>query len=411
MKGFSKLPLPALLDGATGTNLLLAGMPSGCSVEQWVYEDPAPLKELQAAFCSAGSNIVYAPTFSANRIKLSHFGLEDSVYRLNTSLVGITRSAVGNNVLVGGDMSPTGLFCEPLGDVSFDELCDIYYEQACALRDGGADLIAAETFFSLSEARAALTAAKKTGLDVFVTLTVDKNGRTLTGGDMLSALLCLQSMGASAFGMNCSVGPESMLPIVERLAPYADIPLIVKPNAGLPDAAGNEKLLPPEEFALQVRKLLCAGASLIGGCCGSTPAHISALRGLLDSFDPSSLPPVQKPVHLLTLCSEGRVYFFDDEPEISPAVDCSPDMEEALLDMCDEDYDIIRINLTRDEDSRYLIKNSSVLSLPICFSSDDPAALEAGLRRWCGIAAVDKHCADELPAIAEAASHYGAPLI
>jgi len=285
---------PLLLDGATGTNLMAAGMPSGICVESWILENPDILTNLQKSFVRAGSDIIYAPTFSANAAKLRHYGLEQDVDDLNKRLVDLSleAAATGSNVMVAGDMSPTGLIMEPFGDTPFLDIMDIYAQQAWALKEAGVDLIVCETMLSLAETRAALLGAKQAELPTFVTITIDENGRTLFGTDAISAMLTLQAMGAAAFGFNCSGGPEAMLPFLKKAAALATVPIIAKPNAGKPHPDDATKFdLTPDRMASLMEKALDMGVTIIGGCCGTTPDHIAALRELLDRYDFTKVTP------------------------------------------------------------------------------------------------------------------------
>ena len=269
------------LDGATGTELAKQGMPPGVCPEKWVTENPEALYAVQRAYADAGSNIVYAPTFGANPCKLAEFGLKDSCRELNARLVKISREAVGDRAFVFGDIAPTGLLVEPYGELLFEDCVNCYKEQIRGLVDGGADGFAIETMMDLQECRAALLAVRETAPDrpVIVTMTFDESGKSLTGCDPVSALVCLQELGADAFGCNCSVGPEAMARIIFRLKPYAKIPLVAKPNAGLPRLKDGKTVfdLDPDGFAAAASSLVEAGAAILGGCCGTTPAHIAAL--------------------------------------------------------------------------------------------------------------------------------------
>ena len=273
------------LDGATGTELAKQGMPPGVCPEKWVTENPEALYAVQRAYVNAGSNVVYAPTFGANPFKLAEFGLEKRCREINASLVKISRTAVDGKAMVFGDMAPTGNLVEPFGELPFEECVSAYKEQVQGLLEGGVDGFVIETMLDLQECRAALLAVRELAPDypVMVTMTFDESGKSLTGCDPVSALVCLQALGADAFGCNCSVGPEAMGRVISRMKPYARIPLIAKPNAGLPHLQGDKTVfdLGPDEFAAAAVQLIAAGAAVIGGCCGTTPAHIAALDKLL----------------------------------------------------------------------------------------------------------------------------------
>ena len=274
-----------LLDGATGSNLRKAGMPVGISSEEWVLKNPEVLKELQRAYVEAGSEIVYAPTFGANRISLMNFGLEKQVTEMNRRLLAISKEAVGACALVAGDLTTTGKLLEPRGDLSYETLYQIYQEQIKALADAGADLLVAETMLSVDETVAALDAAQSVcDLPVMCTLSLEADGTALYGGNAVEAVMTLQEMGAAAVGLNCSVGPDQLEAVVANMKKVAQVPIIAKPNAGVPVI--NEKgeasySMNAQDFARYTRKLVEAGAGIVGGCCGTTPEYIRELARVL----------------------------------------------------------------------------------------------------------------------------------
>ena len=267
------------LDGATGSNLQKQGMPVGVCPELWITEHEEIMSGLQKAYLEAGTNILYAPTFTANRIKLKEFDLEDRIEELNHKLVEISKRAADGKALVAGDLTMTGQQLKPMGPLDFEELIDVYKEQIRYITEAGADLLVVETMMSLQESRAALIAAKETCPDipVMVTMTFESDGRSLFGTDAATAAIVLSSLGADAVGANCSTGPDQMAEVIRRMAKVTDIPIIAKPNAGLPslDEKGQTVYdMGPEEFGADMELLLDAGAQILGGCCGTTPEHI-----------------------------------------------------------------------------------------------------------------------------------------
>lgn len=274
-----------LLDGATGSNLRKAGLPVGVSSEQWVLEHPQVLRELQKAYVEAGSQIVYAPTFAANSISLRNFGLQDQVIDLNTRLARISKDAVGNTALVAGDITTTGQLLEPRGDLSYDALYRAYREQIKALAEAGVDLLVAETMLSVEETVVALDAAQSVcDLPMMCTLTLEADGTAMYGGNAVEAVLTLQEMGAAAVGLNCSVGPDQLESVVANMKEVAVVPIIAKPNAGMPvitDTGEAVYDMNEEDFAGYTRKLVDAGAGIVGGCCGTTPEYIRRLAQML----------------------------------------------------------------------------------------------------------------------------------
>ena len=269
-----------ILDGATGTNLQKAGMPVGVCPEQWILEHEEIMEQLQRDYVAAGTNILYAPTFTANHVKLEEYGLEDNLVDMNKRLVALSRRAADGKAFVAGDLTMTGKQLFPMGDMDFEELVEVYKEQARVIYEAGADLFVVETMMSLQETRAALIAIKETcDLPVMVSMTFNEDGRTLYGTDPKTAVIVMQSLGADAVGLNCSTGPEEMIEPVKEMVEYANIPVLAKPNAGLPELVDEVTVYntTPEEFAAVGKRLVEEGACIVGGCCGTTPEHIRAL--------------------------------------------------------------------------------------------------------------------------------------
>jgi len=282
-----------ILDGAMGTELHQRGLPAGVCPEAWCLDHPAAVREIHAAYREAGSDIVYTATFGANRLKMGQYGLTN-VRETNRRLAEIAVKAVGSG-LVAGDIGPTGHFVEPFGDLPFEEAVALFREQARGLLEGGVDLFVIETMMDIQEARAALIAVREV-CDLFcmVTMTYEKHGRTLNGTDPVSALVTLQSLGADAVGCNCSAGPEGMIGLIAAMKPHATVPLVAKPNAGLPQLIDGATVfdLDAAGFAGFGGTLAAAGVNLLGGCCGTTPAHLRALRDSVASEKP--VAPLQR---------------------------------------------------------------------------------------------------------------------
>ena len=274
------------LDGATGSNLVKAGMPSGVCPEQWILEHQDVMLQLQKDYVQAGTNILYAPTFTANRVKLAEYHLEKNMTSMIRDLVAISKKAAestpGHPVYVAGDLTMTGEQLKPMGKMELETLIDIYKEQILCLVDAGADLLVVETMMSLAETRAALIAAKEVcDLPVIATLTFEADGRTLFGTDAKTAAIVLESLGASAIGANCSTGPAQMESIISEMVSHTRIPVIAKPNAGLPFLDENGTTcynMEAEEFAEEMEVLVNAGATILGGCCGTTPEFIRQIH-------------------------------------------------------------------------------------------------------------------------------------
>lgn len=271
-----------ILDGAMGSNLVAAGMPVRYCAEQWVCENPEVVRSLQKQYLDAGTTILYAATFGANRVRLSSHGLEDEIVRLNTIPVQIARSiAVPGVHIVAGDVSMTTMTVDPDDEDEFRELVDIFKEQISILVDAGSEILVVETMINLDEARAAVIAAREVcDLPVMATMTFEAGGRTLYGNTPEECAKTLAEAGADAVGANCSTGPDKMLPVIERMADAVTLPIIAKPNAGIPQPGPNGTVkydLGEDEFAVSMAQLIEAGACLAGGCCGTTPDYIRKL--------------------------------------------------------------------------------------------------------------------------------------
>ncbi|MDE5909339.1 MAG: homocysteine S-methyltransferase family protein [Lachnospiraceae bacterium] len=269
------------LDGATGSNLMKRGMPGGVCPEKWILEHPDVFIGLQREFVEAGSNIIYAPTFTANRIKLKEYGLEEQIEEINHQLVKLSKEAADGKALVAGDLTMTGRQLAPIGDMDFEELIDVYKEQIRLVCDAGVDLLIVETMMSLQETRAALIAAKEVcDLPVMATLTFESDGRTLYGTDGVSAAVTLEKLGASAIGANCSTGPDKMVELIQNISEVVSVPIIAKPNAGMPclNSEGETVYdMDADTFGREMKKLVEAGACILGGCCGTSPEYIEKL--------------------------------------------------------------------------------------------------------------------------------------
>lgn len=272
---------PVILDGATGSNLRVMGMPVGVCTEQWVNEHPEVIQKLQKAYVEAGSQVVYAPTFTANRISLKNLGLEGEVKRLNLENVKISKEAAEGKALVAGNLSTTSQPLEPVGTMTYDTLLEVYKEQITYLVEAGVDYLAAETLLSLEEAMVICDAAAEVcDLPLTISFTCEGDGRLYFGGNVVDAAMVLEEMGVDAVGVNCAVGPNQLMAIVKNLKANLNIPILVKPNAGIPqiDAKGEAHYnMDEEEFAGCMVELKNAGASILGGCCGTTPQYIEKM--------------------------------------------------------------------------------------------------------------------------------------
>lgn len=401
-----------LLDGATGTNLQKAGMPVGVCPEQWILENSEVLIDLQKRYVEAGTDILFAPTFTASRIKLKEYGLEDHLEEMNRKLVALSKEAAkGTNALVAGDLTMTGEQLYPLGDLMFEDLVDVYKEQAKIIADAGADLFVVETMMSLQECRAAVLAIREVcDLPVMVSLTYNEDGRTLYGTDPVTAVVVMQSLGADAVGMNCSTGPEAMLEPIAKMAEYAAIPLLAKPNAGMPELIDGQTVfnVEPEEFAEVGKKLVEEGAAIIGGCCGTTPEHIRALKEAVKGIPVKA--PLQTKRRMLTserksveITLDGRFMVIGERINPTGKKKLQAELKEGSLNLVrtmaleqeENGASILDINMGMngiDEKEmmlRTIYEVTSTVDCPLCIDSSHVDIIEAALRIYPGRALIN----------------------
>ena len=271
-----------LLDGATGSNLRAAGMPNGVCAEQWILKDPEPLQNLQEAYIRAGSEIVLAPTFGANRVLLGNYGLAEHVQDYSRRLVQLSRETAAGRALVAADLTTTGQPVLPEDTAAYQKLLDIYTEQAEAVLEAGADLIVVETMMGLTECMAAVEAVRALSDHALIcTMSVQADGKCYFDGSVFDAAEVLPELGADAIGVNCSSGPDQLESVVRGVHHACGVPVVAKPNAGLPEMQDDGTAIysmQPAAFAAAMTALVSCGAGLVGGCCGTTPEHIRALR-------------------------------------------------------------------------------------------------------------------------------------
>jgi methionine synthase I (cobalamin-dependent) len=278
---------PLLADGATGTMLQAAGLPVGEAPDLWVLENPAAVRTLVAQYIDAGSNLVYTNTFGASRVHLRRGGREEELEAINRTAAQLAREAVaGRAVFLAGSIGPTGEMLEPYGEFSPDEARQSFAEQAALLAAAGVDALVCETFTDLSEALLAVEAARATNLPILASMTFDQSGRTMMGVTPEDAVAQLSEAGAVVVGANCSVGPEVVEHVIRAMkAARPNVLLLAKPNAGLPQFVDGKALYATTphamaEFAMRMNEI---GVAILGGCCGSTPEHIRAIRGAIPS--------------------------------------------------------------------------------------------------------------------------------
>lgn len=425
-----------IFDGAIGTMLQNAGMKTGDCPEYLNITNPKMVQDVHRAYFEAGSDIIETNTFGASRIKLAEYNLADKVAEINTAAVQNVKIATEGKVKVAGSMGPTGGFIKPLGELDFDEVYQNYYEQAKALATAGADYILIETCIEIQEMRAALLAAKDAcDLPVICQLSFSEDGRTVTGTDPQSAAIILSAMGADVIGANCSLGPEQLVPIVKELAENCSCPISIQPNAGMPHLVDGKTVFPmtPEDFGKWAPELVKAGATFIGGCCGTTPAHIKAIKEALKGV----VEPVRKePSNDLALASRSKTVFIGKDlptrligERINPtgrkklAAEIKNgsfisvkreaiEQEQAGAQILDVNMGVAGIDQA-EAMKKAVMEISQLVNIPLAIDTSDAKALEAGLKAYPGRALINSVSAepDRLKYFIPLAKRYGAAIL
>ncbi len=394
-----------ILDGAMGTVLQQRGLPPGGQPELLNLTDGDLIRSVHRAYVQAGSYVVYTNTFGANRLKLARTG--HSVAEVVSAGVALAKQAcAGTDTLVGLDMGPLGELLEPMGSLTFEAAYDLFREVAVVGAAAGADLVAIETMTDLYEAKAALLAVKEnTDLPAFVTMTFDENGRTFTGCTIPSMARTLEGLGADAIGLNCSLGPDQLAGLLAELSANTRLPVIAKPNAGLPDPVDGHYHMDAKAFAAALLACRAAGASILGGCCGTSPEYIKVLGTALAGKKPAArsyiptafvcTPTVPLPltgVHVIgeRINPTGKKRFQQAllEKDLDYILDVAIQQEDAGAAILDVNVGYPGV----DEVAMLPLvvkKLQSALTIPLQLDSSNPDALEAGLRVYNGKAAVN----------------------
>lgn len=415
-----------LLDGGMGTMLQAAGLPVGHQPELWNLSHPDVITAIHRSYIDAGASVIYANTFGANRHKLPDCDISEIIA---AAIANAKAAAVGTSAKTALDIGPIGGLLEPLGNISFDEAYDIFREVVTAGERAGADLIVFETMSDLYEVKAGVLAAKEnTSLPVWVTMTFEADRRTFVGTTIPAMALTLEGLGVEAIGFNCSLGPKEMLSFAEELAEWTALPIILKPNAGLPDPATGEYSVTPEDFAHELSKAADLGVAIIGGCCGTTPEYIKSL----DSAVKDSSPKPIKCMHS-GVCSAAKAVKYGGVRVIGERINPTgkKKLQQALRES-DYSYiltqgiaqqeagaDILDVNVGLPGiDEPYMMRQvvtrlQAVCNLPLQIDSSDPAAIEAGLRYSNGKSIVNSVNGEEesLDRILPIVKKYGASVI
>ncbi|MEE3457043.1 MAG: homocysteine S-methyltransferase family protein, partial [Lachnospiraceae bacterium] len=420
-----------LLDGAMGTMLQAKGMPLGTIPETLNIEKPEWIIDVHRRYIENGSNVVYANTFGANRLKMAASGYTVAEL-VGAAIQNARKAAEGTGTKVALDIGPIGQLLEPTGALSFEEAYDIFAETVEAGRE--ADLIVIETMTDLYETKAAVLAAKEhSDLPVFVTMTFEENKRTFTGCSVSAMCLTLEGLGVDALGVNCSLGPADLLPIVEEIARWTSLPIIVKPNAGLPDPETNTYNVMPDEFAEICKKMLPFGAKIFGGCCGTNPSYIGKLKEMLEEASKEDLFRKQTPDTTLSVCTPLTTVTVSEPRVIGERINptgkkrfrealAAGDMDYILgqaFSQIEAGADLLDVNVgapgidEKDMMVRTVKALQSVTDVPLQIDSTKPEVLEAALRVYNGKPLVNSVNGEEasmqkiLPLIAK----YGAAVV
>ncbi len=417
------------LDGAFGTMLQSAGLKLGERPESLSLTQPELIKSIHKAYIEAGSDIIYANTFGANSHKFQDTDL-DTTEVVTASVKLAKEAAQGTSTLVALDIGSVGELLEPLGALSFDEAYDIFKEVIVAGEAAGVDLVVFETISDLYELKAGVLAAKENSkLPIFVTMTFEENRRTFTGTTIEAMAVVMEGLGVDALGINCSLGPVEILPIATELSKYTSLPIIVKPNAGLPNPVDSSYDLSPEDFATQMAEYEKIGVSIVGGCCGTTPAHIKAMIDMLKDKTPTKVEKER----VSKICSPSKVVAITEVRSIGERINPTGKkrFKEALaendmgyiatqaIEQAEAGADILDVNVGAPgiEEASMMINTvkaiQSVVDLPLQIDSSEAKAIETGLRYYNGKAIVNSVNGEDevLDRILPLVKKYGAAVV
>ena len=388
-----------LLDGAMGTMLQAAGLPGGARPELWNLTNAQVVTDIQRQYVDAGSNLIYANTFGANGLNLADSG--HTVAEVVAAAVAAAKKAAeGTDCKVALDIGPLGQLLAPLGTLPFEEAYELFREMLVAGEAAGADVVIFETMSDLREVKAGVLAAKDhTKLPIMVTMTFEQSGRTFVGVTVPAMAQTLDSLGVAAMGFNCSLGPKDLMPLVAQLAKHTDKPIILKPNAGLPDAEGKYTIT-PDAFAQEVMQAVDLGVHIFGGCCGTAPAYIAALKAAL-----ADKTPVEKPAREnIAICSASMLVDPEDDFELGSSI--NPDNDEVVEALEDEDFDalsdiamedldedaeVIQVSLPAEHEDKLAKAVEHIQMLvhqPLLLCAESAEALDAAIRVYNGRPAV-----------------------
>lgn len=418
-----------MLDGGMGTTLQQSGLEPGASPDLLSLTDPKLITSIHRKYVEAGSDIIYANTFGANRFKLGDCGY--TIEEIIDSAVNAAKAACNEDTMVALDVGPLGELLEPMGTLSFEEAYDAFAQIMAQGAQSGADLIVIETMTDLYEVKAAVLAAKEqTELPVLVSMTFEESGRTFTGTSIECMAATLQGLGVDAIGINCSLGPVEIFPLAEKMCRASSLPVFVKPNAGLPDPRTNTYDITAEQFGQDMSKYLELGIAMVGGCCGTTPEYITKMK---EAFAVKSRAARQETEQESVICSATKAVTIDRVTVIGERINPTGKkrMKQALIE---EDFDYILSQAVQQIDAgahvldvnvgspdideaemlpRVVKELQAITDLPLQIDSSDPKAIEAALRVYNGKAIVNSVNGEEavMNRILPIVKKYGAAVV
>lgn len=432
-----------VIDGAMGTQIMKSGIVPGTCFEELNIKEPGVIESIHRSYIEAGADIIETNTFGGTKTKLSSYGLADRFHKINFDGVRIAKKAAAGKAFVAASMGPCGHLMEPIGDFSFDAAYEEFSAQAKVFEEAGADLVSIETMSDLQEVRAALIAVKQnTSLPVIVHLTYDGNGKTITGTSPEVAIAVLAALGADAIGANCSTGPKDMVVLAKYLAKNSSVPVSIMPNAGSPEIIDDETVyrMTPDKFASYAKKILSSGVKFIGGCCGTGPEHIKAIKkivgincvraGRSDICKGGSRPAptvLTSRTKVLEVGKNKKVVIIGERINPTNKKDFQAELKEGKMNIVRREAvsqaaagaDMLDVNVgAPDIDEPAAMKKAvltvqAAVDLPLCIDSSNPAALEAGLKNFPGRALVNSvNGKDEsMNAVLPLVKKYGAAVI
>ena len=436
-----------IFDGAMGTMLQAAGLEEGYCPELFNIERPEVVKDIHAQYLQHGSDVITTNTFGACGLKLEDYDLQERVREINIAAVKVAKEAIAENkptARVAGSMGPTGRFLQPLGNMSFDSIYDTYREQAEALIEGGVDFIIIETIIDVQEMRAALLASldsreaagkTKDDVQIICQFSFSEDGRTITGTPPAVATTIVEAMGADIIGINCSLGPEQITPLIEEIASVTNLPISCQPNAGMPQLINKQTVFPltAEEMGPLMLAIVDAGASYVGGCCGTTPAHIQSISNAVKAHPPKErahIAPktiITSRTKLLELGHHTKPLIIGERINPTGRKVLAQELRDGsfirvkrdALDQVEAGADILDVNMGvagMDQSplmERAIFELSMLVETPLSIDTLDPVAMEIALKNYPGRALINSVNGEEesITHVMPLAKRYGAALL